>query len=164
MQLDFNLLENKENNKARPRARLASVLELPILKGKFKQKKVAFTCEMVTNCVQHRYCRSQQDLCLNGQQEKQNSQAFTVQKEEKNTVLGAGTEGQKCPFIQKKKKKKKFYKHALNCQWGQSNFDMKFFRILRHFQIKSINLTHISHWTLVAFINVSLPVSYRERD
>lgn len=40
---------------------------------------------------------------------------------------------------------------------------MKFFRLLRHFEIKSVNPTHISRAILVAVGNVPLPISYHKR-
>lgn len=41
---------------------------------------------------------------------------------------------------------------------GQSSFDMKFFRLLRRFEIKSVTPTHISRAIFVAVGNVPLPI------
>lgn len=45
---------------------------------------------------------------------------------------------------------------------GQGSFDMKFLRLLRHFEIKSVNPTDISRAVLVALGNVPLPVSHHK--
>lgn len=96
MKLYLNLLENNENDKARPKS--CRCISVPTLREKFKHK-VAFACEMVANCVQHQCLRSQWGLWLSGQYEKQNLQVFSVRKEKK-LMCRAGTKGQKCPFIQ----------------------------------------------------------------
>lgn len=93
--------------------------------------------------------------------EKQNPQACSVRKEKKTTVLGAGTG----PELSCSRKKRKYFKNqSLSFQWGQSNCDPEFLGILRCVWIKSVNLSHISHVTLVALTSVSLPISYQRRD
>lgn len=66
--------------------------------------------------------------------------------------------------------KKKYFKKFLNFlkaypefSVAQSSLDMKFFRLLRHFEIKPINPTYISRAVLAAVGNVPLPLSYHKR-
>lgn len=69
--------------------------------------------------------------------------------------------GAEVPFDMKKKYLK-FLKTCPEFSVGQSSFDMKFFRLLGHFEVKSTDPSDISRAELAAVGKVPLPVCCHE--
>lgn len=123
--------------------------ELPLWKVKFKEEKVVFPWEMGTNWAAPVLQKPVGSVAQWTGREIKSPNFYSVKGEE-ITVFGAGTRGRSVLSYSKKALKfflKVFLKTYPEFSVGRSSFDIKPFRLLRHFEIKSNSRFTCSTWS-----------------